>query len=72
METIVLPNILKISQVLVALKMSAPTLYRLAKEDARLRPFKLGERASAWEAAKVKSWLDDRIRGIPAGAGVAA
>ena len=72
MEVITFPNILKISQVLEITKLSAPTLYRLAKNDSRLAPFKLGERASGWEAQKIKSWLDDRIRAKPAGAGVAA
>ncbi len=58
-------RILKLPAVLAHLQISRATLYRLGKDDARLTPFKLGERASGWEAEKIEAWLRERISAKP-------
>lgn len=55
------PRILKLVEVLEITKLSQASLYRLAKTEPRLAPFKLGEQASAWVAEDVESWLLERI-----------
>ena len=59
------PRILKLAEVLKLTKLSAASLYRLARSDDRLKPFKLSTCASAWEAPKVESWLRERIAAKP-------
>lgn len=56
-----IPRVLKLSEVLGITKLSQASLYRLAKSDDRLSPFKLGEHASGWEAQGVEGWLRERI-----------
>ena len=65
MQVETFPRVLKLAQVLELTKLSVASLYRLAKDEERLKPFKLGERASAWEAPKVESWLQERITAKP-------
>lgn len=66
MQVETFPRVIKLAQVLELTKLSVASLYRLAKSEDRLAPFKLGERASAWEAPKVESWLRERIAAKPA------
>lgn len=47
--------------VMEASGLSRATIYRLAAEGKFPRPFKLAERASAWDADAVEQWLIDRM-----------
>ncbi|MBU0726396.1 MAG: AlpA family phage regulatory protein [Alphaproteobacteria bacterium] len=41
---------------------SKPSLYRLVKEDGFPPPIKIGKRRSAWRAAEVAEWVNNRPR----------
>lgn len=43
--------------------LSRASIYRLVKEGKFPAPFKLSERASAWDAQAIDQWLESRMRG---------
>lgn len=65
MQFVTVPQVLKLSEVLQLTKLSHASLYRLAKQDDRLKPFKLAVRASGWEAEGISAWLEERIAAKP-------
>ncbi len=54
---------LRLPDVIAQTALPRTTIYRLAREGKFPAPFKLSERASAWDAEAVNDWLESRMRG---------
>jgi prophage regulatory protein len=45
------------------LPVSPATLWRWVREDRFVKPFKLSEKVTVWDAAAVEAWLTQRAEG---------
>jgi prophage regulatory protein len=51
---------LKIDEVMEMTKLSQSSIYRLEQQGHFPQRVKLSERAVAWKAAEIRSWMDSR------------
>jgi len=54
-------KIIKIDAVKQQVELSAPSIYRLAKQGDFPKPIKLGARASGWIQSEIDDWIQSRL-----------
>ena len=55
-------NLLRLSDVIEAVCLSKPTIYRLIKDRGFPQPVRIGPRAVRWRADEIDAWVEGRPR----------